>query len=180
MLSQVNLYSNGLNIETTVPFTLKNNFLGGLKPNRLGVQGPITLRSLLDAPWPGGNEVPIDQEAFAAKAAAQTEQGIVAFNEQRFGQAYESLTGALDYAENRTTRLYLAYVLNMLGKNNELEVLLEDAVARYPYEVRFFNLAVRNLLASARKEEARDMLNRALKLNPGNPTLENLKILVQD
>jgi tetratricopeptide (TPR) repeat protein len=177
-LSEVNIYDNGINLDTAVPLTLQKNFLGGLLPNQIGVKGPVTVRSLLDAPWPDGKEVVVDQDALASRAQEKTELGIVAFNEQRYGQAYEHLSGALSYAEDRTTRLYLTYVLSALGKHEELARQLEEGVRRYPYEIRFYNLAVRNLLASGRQKEAGEMLERALKLNPGNPTLEGLKTML--
>ncbi len=177
-LSEVNLYGNSINLDTRVPMTLKNNYLGGLLPNRIGVKGPVTVRSLLDAPWPDGKAVVIDQDALASRAQEKTELGIAAFNEQRYGQAYEHLNEALGYSEDRNTRLYLAYVLSALAKNQELAKLLEEGVQRYPYEIRFYNLAVRNLLASGRQKEAGEMLERALKLNPGNPTLEGLKTML--
>ena len=85
---------------------------------------------------------------------------------------------SLDWREDRTTRLYLAYVLNSLGEGAKLERLLAVAVELYPYEVRFYNLAIRNLLANDRKQEAREMLDKALRLNPGNTTLEGLETLV--
>jgi len=161
-----------------VPLVLKSNYLGSVTADRFKLEGPITVRSFLDGPWPDGREVEIDPEEHKKKAAHEKKAGLAAFNDRQYGQAYEHLKSALAYEEERETRLYLAYVLNALGEEEELEELLTVAVDTYPYEVRFFNLAIRRALAAGENEQAKTLLDRAMKLNPGNQMLEGLKMMV--
>jgi hypothetical protein len=179
-LGESNLYGNRVDLTTVVPLTLAGNYLGGGGPNRAGLDGPITVRSVLDAPWPGGEPRELDPEALAQEARVLREEGIAAFQKRRFGDAYERLQASLALHEDRMARLYLAYVLDSLGEGEALEALLERAVERHPYEVRFYNLGVRHLMAQGRRQEAAELLERALVLNPGDASLEALRQLVAE
>lgn len=179
-LTNANLSDNLVNLETTVPVTLEKNYLGALKPNLLRLKGPVTVRSLLDAPWPGGRVVELRDEELAKKATALKEKGLAAFSKRNYGIAYENLRESLDYKKDREVMLSLAFVLNAIEKQDELEALLEEAYAAFPYEGRFFNLGVRNLLAQDRKAAAKALVERALKLNPDNLMLQGLQTMVGD
>ena len=179
-LTDSNLYDNDLNLKTTIPIILENNYLGSLIPNTIKVEGEVTIRSLLDGLWPGGQNHIIDPEALAKRGADEKKLGLDAFKIRNYGKAYEHLKTSLDYQEDKEVRLSLAFVLNGLSKTEELETLLEEGILSYPNEVRFFNLGIRNLLFSGRKQEARTLLQKALILNPGNAMLEGLKFMVAE
>ncbi len=177
-LRQTNLYDNEQNLSTSVPLVLQGNYLGGMRLDQLRLEGQVTLRSLLDAPWPDGREQAINADKILAKADEEKKLGLEAFNNRQYGKAYEHLKTALAYKEDRETRLHLAYALNAMGETSELAELLQVAIERYPYEVRFFNLAVRHALAAEQPDKARALLERALRMNPGNAMLEQLQMMV--
>lgn len=179
-LKNVNLFDNAMNLKTTFPVILEGNYLGSLIPNMVKVEGPVTIRSLLDAPWPGGKSYVIDPETLARQAKEKKELGLEAFSGRQYGQAYEYLKASLTFKEDREVRLSLAFVLNALGRKEELEILLAEGMTAYPNEVRFFNLAIRNFLSAGRREDAKTLLHKALKLNPESAMLIGLKFMVEE
>ncbi len=179
-LERVNLYGNGLNMESRIPVTLEGNYLGGMQPDQWQLQGPITVRSLLDAPWPKGKNQTYDPEAGRKQAAALRDKGLDAFNARNYATAHEHLSASLKLHEDRTVRLTMAYILNAMRKDQELDALLEDAYRLYPLEARFINIGVRRLLAKGRKEEARTLLQKVLKRSPENRMLQGLRFFMEE
>jgi len=173
-----NLYDNPRNLKTTKPLIFTENFLGTVKPNLARMAGPVTVRSLLDAPWPGGAVINVDPENMAKKAQEEKEKGLAAFKKMRYGEAYEHLRASLDYVADREVMFPLTYVLNVTGNGAELEALLEKAYVTYPYDVRFYSIGIRYLLSKEKKTAAKKLWDRAIKLNPNDLKLKNLQFLV--
>ena len=175
ILTDTNLFSNSINIITDAPLTLKGNYLSSSNPNEFNIKGEIKITSFLDAPYPGGTEHIFDKEAQIEIAEKEYNIGLQAFKERNYGKAYEHLKASLKGKESRQTRIYLAYVLSSLSENEKLEDMLKKSIELYPYESRFVAILIKKLLNEQKYDEAHQLLDKAIKLNPGDEKLKNLR-----
>ncbi len=177
-LSEVNFLKNKVNIKTEIPVVVKNCFLG-FDPLNFRLVGPVTVVSYLDLPYPDGKEVPFDQEALLKKGEEFLKKGKEFIKKANYGKACESLEKAFKILQNKEVYYWLVYVYTMLEEDDKLAKIINKALQKFPYEVEIYQLAIRYYLFRDRIEDAEKLVNRALKLQPNNPTLESLKILIE-
>lgn len=172
--------NNSFNIKSEIPLVLKGNYMGGTEPGDFLVQGEVEVRSVLTAPYPQGKEIEIDEEEFLKKGALLKEAGINAFKEGQYGKAYENFDKAMRLLPAKDTYIYYIYTLVYLKEDAKLKETVEAALQKFPYEVKIYKIAIRYYLDIGNKEYAKSLLDRGLRLNPGNPELEGLKVFVEE
>ncbi|OAQ20932.1 hypothetical protein TDIS_0858 [Thermosulfurimonas dismutans] len=178
-LEKVNFLENELNIESKVSLILKACFLGK-DPLNFKIKGPITVVSYLNFPYPEGQEVKFDLKAFQKKGEELLAEGKKFLQEGNYGKACEKLEKAYKILHNEEIYYWLVYVYTLLEEDEKLARIIDRALEEFPYEVKIYQLAVRYYLFKDRVEEAKKLIERALKLQPNNPTLEAMKALVEN
>ncbi|MDZ7697887.1 MAG: NosD domain-containing protein [Deltaproteobacteria bacterium] len=177
-----NIFQNRENeVVATKKLVLENNYLGTPTVEEASLEGDILVASLLNAPYPHGQRVvlvsdkEITPEVMAARFDTHKKQGIEAFKNREFGAAYQSLEEALTLKDAKEVYLYMAYTQMILGEKADLEKTLTRGIEVFPYEVRLYQIYAKYLIGNGEKEEALAILNRALRMNPGNETLKIMK-----
>ncbi len=160
---------------------LDRNYLGSDNPGDLRLDGDILVASLLNAPYPkGANVVLVAQEDVTPEMLAERflkrkKTGIDAFKSRRFGDAHQALKEAFSLKEDREVYLYLAYTQMILDDAAASERTLSRGIKAFPYEVRLYQVYARQLAARGEKEKALVLVNKALRMNPDDPTLKVMK-----
>lgn len=177
-----NLYQNRKNnVVSTKKLVLENNYLGTTTVEAAGLKGDILVASLLNAPYPHGQRVvlvsreEITPEVMAARFEKHKREGIESFKNREFGAAYQSLKEALSLKEDQEVYLYLAYTEMILGEEANLEKTLAQGIEAFPYEVKLYQIYAKHLIAKGENEKALVLLDKALKMNPGDQTLKIMK-----
>ena len=178
-ISKNNFWQNKVNIKSNIPLTLKANYFGTEEPGNFLLIGKIEVKSFLNAPYPQGEEKELDPKKLEKLAESLREKGINALNKGNYGQAYELLEKSLKTWPQKDTYIYLIYTLSALGEDVKLKQIIEEALNKYPYETKIYQISVRYYLQTNQKEEAKRLLKKGLKLNPNNPSLEAMLPLVQ-
>jgi hypothetical protein len=177
-ISRNNFLGNTLNVRSDVPVTLRGNYMGGTDAGAFLIGGKVEVKTVLNAPYPDGKEVEIDPQAMAKKAEEFKNIGIKAIKEGKYGEAYENLEKSLKIQPDKDAYLYFVLTLTYMKEDEKLKSTVEQALNKFPYEVRIYKQALRYYLQTQKKAEAKDILERGLRLNPGNPDLEAMKPLV--
>ena len=177
-ISQVNFLTNKVDIEAEVPVVIKKCFLGH-DPLDFKLTGPVTVVSYLDLPYPDGKVVPFDQEAFKKKGEELLAKGKEFIRNGNYGKACENLENAFKILQSEEIYYWLVYVYTMLEEDEKLAQIIDKALQEFPYEAKIYQLAARYYLFKDKIEEAEKLINRALKLQPNNSTLESLKTLIE-
>jgi hypothetical protein len=186
-LNDSNFFNNTkINIRTCRKMVLEGNYLGTTDAKKFKLEGDILVKSILDAPYPQGRKVLIavkkalTPEELSKRFESHKSRGIAAFKERRYGDAYQELLQASKLKADREVYLYLVYTLSNLGEEKKMTQTLEQAIKAFPYEVRLYQVYVKYLVAHDQKEKALSLLERALKLNPGDQNLMFMKQYLQD
>ncbi len=177
-----NIFENrDLEISTGPKLVLDQNYLGSSNIEDLKLKGDILVASLLNAPYPKGSKVvlvdpkEITPEVIEAQFHKTKSEGIDAFKNRKFGDAYPFLKKALNLKEDREVYLYLAYTQMLLGDAAASEKTLVKGIDAFPYEVRLYQVYTRQLAAKGETEKALKLLDKALLMSPDDPTLKLLK-----
>ncbi len=178
VLNNSNVFGNTQsNVRTRRKMVLEGNYLGATAVKDLKLDGDILVKSLLDAPYPHGRKVvlvesrEITPQEIAKRFKAHKSQGIKAFRDRRFGDAYQNLIIASKLKEDKEIYLYLAYTESSLGEDSKMAETLQKGIAAFPYEVRLYQVYVKYLIAHGKKEKALSLLQKALKMNPESQNL---------
>ncbi len=174
-----NIFNNrDLEISADAKLVLDRNYLGAENVKNLKLKGDILVASLLNAPYPKGTKVVlVDQkditpEVIEARLQDYKSKGIEAFKNRKFGDAYQFLKKGLALKEDRELYLYLAYTQMILEDTIASEKTLEKGIHAFPYEVRLYQVYARQLVAGGKKEKAIKLVEKALRMNPDDPTLK--------
>ncbi|MFP3912079.1 MAG: hypothetical protein ACLFUT_08365 [Desulfobacteraceae bacterium] len=177
-----NIYQNReKNVVSLKKLVLEGNYLGTTTVEDAGLRGDILVTSLLNAPFPHGRKVvlvsdqEITPEAIAARFETHKKQGIESFKNRKFGDAYQSLNEALSLKDDQEVYLYKAYTEMILGEEDKLEKTLAQGIETFPYEVKLYQIYAKHLTAQGENEKALALLDKALRMNPGNETLKIMK-----
>ena len=179
-ITKNNFWQNKINIQSQIPLFLKANYLGSTEPTAFRLKGKIEIKSFLTAPYPQGEEKVFKPEELKKQAEILRKKGINALNAGNYGQAYEFLEKSLKTWPDKDTYIYFIYTLSLLGEDAKLKDIIVEAIKKYPYEIKLYQLSVRYYLQKNQKEEARKLLEKGLKLNPNNPTLKAMLPLVEE
>ncbi len=177
-ISHNNFLENEVDISSRVPITVKANFLGN-DPLSFKLNGSIKVLSYLTAPYPEGREKKFSEKEFEEKAKELLRKAKDFIKSGDYGKACKNLELAYKIKKNEEICYLLAFVYTMLGEDGKLSKVIEDSLKSFPYEVKIYQLAIRYYISKGEKEKAKKLLERALKLQPGNPMLEALKPLVE-
>lgn len=182
LLAHSNLYGNReIDLRTRRKLVIEGNYLGSTDAKALKLEGDILVKSLLTAPFPHGRTLvlledkEITPEALDKAFDVHKTSGIGAFEEKRYGEAYEELARALKIKEDKEVYLYLAYTQSSLGEEDKMADTLDRGIQAFPYEVRLYQVYIKYLAAHGRKEEAAALLEKALKMNPEDQNLVFMK-----
>lgn len=177
-----NIYQNRENnLVATKKLVLESNYLGTTSVGDAHLKGDILVASLLNAPYPHGQRVvlvseeEITPEVIAARFEKHKKQGIEAFKNREFGAAYQSLKEAQSLKDDKEVYLYMAYTQMILGEKANLEKTLTQGIEAFPYEVKLYQIYAKYLIGNGEKEKALSILNKALRMNPGNEALKIMK-----
>ena len=179
IISENNFWKNKLNVKSDVPLILKKNYMGSTEPGAFLIEGKVEVKSILTSPYPQGEEQIIEPEKLKKQAEKLRNYGIAAINKGEYGKAYELLGKALKTWPEKETYIYFIYTLSALGEDAKLKQIVKEALQKYPYEIRIYQISVRYYLQTGQRDEAKRLLQRGLKLNPHNPTLEAMLPLVE-
>lgn len=186
VLSNSNVFGNKQNnIRTRRKMVLEGNYLGATATKDLKLEGDILVKSLLDAPYPHGRKVilvenrEITPEEITKRFEAHKSQGIKAFRERRFGDAFQELIMASKLKKDREIYLYLAYTESSLGEDSKMAETLQQGIAAFPYEVRLCQVYVKYLVAHDKKQKALSLLKKALIMNPEDQNLIFMKQYIE-
>lgn len=185
-LDHNNIHDNALNIRAERQLAVRENFLGATNADEARVSESVILKSVLDAPFPDGRVIALmeDEDLTAEQITKRFEEhkarGVELFNERKYGDAYAELSKAVRYKVDRDTYLYLAYTQIELGEADQAGKTLETAIEAFPYDYRLHQVYVRHLLAQGNDGKAMHVVAEALRLDPGNETLQFLKEYVVD
>lgn len=160
---------------------LDRNYLGSENFKTLKLKGDVLVASLLNAPYPKGNNVvlidrrDVTPELMEAQFEEFKAKGIEAFKNRKFGDAHQALVKALDLREDKEVFLYLAYTQMLMGDADKSEKTLKKGIQAFPYEVRLYQVYARQLAARGEKDQALKLVEKALRMNPDDTTLKVLK-----
>ncbi len=157
---------------------VKESYLGSSDPATFRVEGEVKIASFLDMPYPDGNVVKYDPERLKKEAESLVSQAVSYVKKGNYGNALELLNKAYRLDKSKQVYYWLAYVYTMMGEDDKLSRVIDEAMERYPYEVNIYQLAVRYYIFKGNYKQAGKILERALKLQPNNPTLLSLKALL--
>jgi len=177
-LEKLNFIENALNVNSKVPVVLKTCYLGN-SPFDFKVKGKVKIRSYLTLPYPDGEEVLFSKEKVEKVGKKLLVKGIKSFQLGNFGRACEYFEEA--YAilgEKKEVLFWLIYTYISLEEEEKMERILRIALKNYPYEVRFYRMAIKYYLSKNNFEKAKKLLERAIKLQPNNEVLKNLRSVI--
>ena len=117
----------------------------------------------------------VTPEIMEARFEKQKKSGIEAFKNRKFGDAHQSLEKAMTLKEDREVYLYLAYTQMIMEDAVASEKTLAAGIKAFPYEVRLYQVYARQLAAKGEKEKALKLVDKALRMNPDDPTLKMIK-----
>ncbi len=177
-LTNVNFLDNKINIRSLSPIVLQRCYLGKDYTD-FKLEGPISVVSYLSLPYPEGKEISLNPEALKERAEKLLEEGKKFIKEENYGKACENFEKAYKILKNEEVYYWLVYVYTMLEEEQKLTKIIEEALERFPYEVKIYQLAVRYYLFKGQINKAEKIVDRALKLQPNNPSLEALKNLIE-
>jgi len=184
-LRQNNIHDNTMNVDAARQLVLRENYLGAAAPFAARVSRSVILQSILDAPAPHGRiitlmeEEDLDAETITARAEEHKKLGFRLFNDRKYGDALAELARAASLRADRDVALYLAYTQMELGEAALAEKTLKAALESFPYDYRLHQIYVRLLLGHGQVDEASDVVNRALTMDPDNIALKHLRDYVQ-
>jgi hypothetical protein len=185
-LNKNNLFDNReSDLRTRRKLVLDGNYLGSTSVKELHLAGDVLVKSLLDAPFPHGRTVvlvddkQITPEALQKRFDTHKQQGIAAFKERKFGDAFQQLSKALKIKEDKEVYLYLAYAQSSMGEEDKMAQTLEQGITAFPYEIRLYQIYVKYLAAHGKKEKALALLEKAMKMNPEDQNLLFMKQYVE-
>ncbi|CCO25121.1 right-handed parallel beta-helix repeat-containing protein [Maridesulfovibrio hydrothermalis] len=176
-----NIFDNYTNILSPAKLVIADNYLGTASVDSLKVKGDVLVKSILDAPYPHGRKIiliddtPITPELLEERFTLLKGQGIKAFHNQHYGDAYQLLNQAIRLKDDRDIYLYLSYTLLALSDDLALTEVLSEGISKYPYDVRLHQLCIRNLLNKGEIRQARQVLEKALVLSPADSNLLYMK-----
>ncbi len=177
---KTNFLSNELDIKGAGGSVIvKDSYLGTDDPVKFNVEGNVKILSYLTLPYPDGEVVKYDEKKIEEEGKKYLKEGIRFVREGNYGKALELLEKAHGIIRTKEVYYWLVYVYTMMEEEGKLKGIIEEALKRYPYEVNIYQLAIRYYIFKGKYNEAEKLLNRALKLQPNNPTLESLKALLE-
>ncbi|MFO7599064.1 MAG: hypothetical protein R6X27_04555 [Candidatus Desulfacyla sp.] len=106
-------------------------------------------------------------------------RGIDGFQNRQYQEASANLAKALSLKKDRGAYLYLAYAQMGLKQTVEVEKTLNQAIAAFPGEPRFYQLYARHLAEKGDTEGALSMVEKGLKAAPDNASLKSLKEILE-
>ena len=171
-----NFIDNEVNIETKSPIKIKSNFLGSNNPSEFRLKGNVEVLSFLSDPYPSGKEITMKELIKDAKNKA--EKAISFLNKGNYGKAVEIFKKVVPIYSNATIYIYYIYSLSMI-QDPSIEMVINKAIEKYPYETRIYQIGIRYFLQINKKEKAKKLLEKGLKLNPNNPTLQSMKVFFE-
>ncbi len=171
-----NFIDNNINIETKIPIKIKSNFLGSNNPSEFRLKGDVEVVSFLSDPYPHGKEITMKELINEAKNRAQ--EAISFLNKGNYGKAVEIFKKVVPIYSNATIYIYYIYSLSMI-QDPSIEMVINKAIEKYPYETRIYQIGIRYFLQINKKEKAKKLLEKGLKLNPKNPTLQSMKVFFE-
>ncbi|BAT71361.1 hypothetical protein TST_0555 [Thermosulfidibacter takaii ABI70S6] len=180
LISKTNFINNDWDIVNEKgEVVLKENYLGTSDPTAFKIRGRVHLVSYLTFPYPEGSVVKYDPEKLRKEGEEALKKGIEQVKKGNYGKALEYLERA--YKLNKTKEVYywLVYVYTMMEEEGKLKKVIGEALQNYPYEVNIYQLAIRYYIFKGKYHEAKSLLDRALKLQPNNPSLESMKALIE-
>lgn len=176
-----NIFDNGVNILSPAKLVVSENYFGTTSTDNMKVKGDILVKSILDAPYPHGRKVvlvddrTVTPEVREQRFATLKAQGVSAFHNQHYGEAYQALSKAVKLKDDRDIYLYLSYTLLALSDDVALSEVLSEGISKFPYDVRLHQLYVRYLLNKGDLKQARLVLEKALTLSPADSNLLYMK-----
>ncbi|WP_461833540.1 fibronectin type III domain-containing protein, partial [Desulfothermus sp.] len=168
-----NFIDNNMNIETKTPIKIKSNFLGSINPSEFRLKGDVEVVSFLSGPYPNGKEITMKELINDAKNKAQ--EAISFLNKGNYGKAVEIFKKVVPIYSNASIYIYYIYSLSMI-QDPSIEIVINKAIEKYPYETRIYQIGIRYFLQINKKEKAKKLLEKGLKLNPNSPTLQSMKV----
>ncbi len=106
-------------------------------------------------------------------------RGIGGFQNRQYQEASADLTKALSLKKDREAYLYLAYAQMGLKQTVEVDKTLNQAIAAFPGEPRFYQLYARHLAEKGDTKGALSMVEQGLKAAPDNASLKSLKEILE-
>ncbi len=168
-----NFMDNKINIKSEVPIKIKTNFLGSIEPDKFRIKGKVKIISILSSPYPGAKEISL--EKLIADAKKQEYKAIAFLNEGKYKEAVKLFKKAIPIYSDSSSYIYYIYALSMI-QDPSIEEIIEDALSKYPNEVRIYQMGIRYFLQVNKKDKAKKLLDKGLKLNPDDPTLKSMKV----
>ncbi len=171
---------NGVNIRCESGHVLvRASYLGADDPADFRLEGGVKVVSYLTMPYPDGKVVEFNPEELEKRARKLLDEGVGYVKKGNYGRALALLERAYRIRKSRYVYYWLAYVYTLMGEDEKLSKIISEAMERYPYEVSIYQIAIRYYIFKGKYDEAESLLNRALKLQPNNPTLESMRGLLE-
>ncbi len=180
-ITENNIFDNEININSSAKLVVVDNYFGTASSDKMKITGDVLVKSILDAPYPHGRRVvliddkTVTPELLEKKFDLLKAQGVKAFHDQQYGDAYQKLEQALNVKDDRDIYLYLSYTLLALDDDARLTLVLSEGLSKYPYDVRLHQLYVRRLLNKGEIGHAKQVLEEALRLSPADSNLLYMK-----
>ncbi len=176
-ISQNNFINNKINISSDIKIILKKNFFGSKKFSDLKIKGKAEVFSFLDSPYPGGQEIKVQN---LIKEAKQDKQKAMEFlNKRDYGKAVELFKKVIEVIPDVDTYIYYIYALSMIN-DKSIENVIEEAINKYPYEAKLYQLGIRYYIQANKNDRARTLLKKGLKLNPDDSSLTSMSYYFKD
>ncbi len=172
-----NFIGNKINIKSNIPLKIKANFFNTQTISDFKLYGKIEIDSFLSAPYPGGKEILVKDLIKQAKKEKQ--EAIQYLNKGNYGKAVEIFKRIVPIYSDATTYIYYIYSLSMAG-DPSIEKVIDQALKKYPYETRIYQMGIRYFLQTNKIDKARKLLEKGLRLNPKNPTLMSMKVFFNE
>ena len=180
VVEKSNLVENGENIRGEGgQVIVKESYLGSADPVNFKVFGDVHVVSYLTLPYPDGNVVKFNPEELKKKAQEHLENGVSFIKKGNYGKALKELERAYKLLRTKEVYYWLVYVYTLVEEDSKLRKIIDEALERFPYEVNIYQLAIRYYMFKGKYKEAEDLLDRALKLQPNNPTLLSMRSLLE-
>ncbi|MEK7772965.1 MAG: NosD domain-containing protein, partial [Deltaproteobacteria bacterium] len=172
-----NIYSNGLNIDSSGPaLTPGNNYLGSVNLDEMKLKGDMKISKTLDSPYPAGKPVEVFVNPYSTLSPEARKEKLAELNikagkyyrERNLGGAASAFEETLKIEEGATAYYYLALSYQGMEDNTKALEYLKKGVGKFPNDS---NLAkAYGLLLHQLNQEgpAKAALREALRLNPGD------------
>ena len=177
-IEKTNFFNNEINIESQGTTIAKNNYLGN-NVDEFKIKGTINLISYLDKPYPDGKEIKFDKKAMEKEGEKLLTEAKLLIQKGNYGKACEYLEKAEKLFHSEDLYYWLVYTYTMIDEDRKLSITIEKALNDFPYEVKIYQLAIRYYIFKEKTDKALKLINRALKLQPNNQTLESLKNIIE-